>query len=155
MRAGAAERGRLDRLNALNRSLQGVTDRTAEQLRFGYAAVIREQPSGCSCTPQLAQYRYRQFSIASAHCRLDYPALAALDGKRIVVGRIDLADPNVASFGAIVPRMQRALPFVPPESTVLPPNCDMTCSPCQTVADKLRAMVEAATVLRHLHGVAG
>jgi 5-methyltetrahydropteroyltriglutamate--homocysteine methyltransferase len=148
------EKARRYGLAALNRALDGVTGTTAVHICFGYAAIIHERPSGYSFLPELAQCSCRQVSIETAQSHLDCSALAALDGKRVMVGCIDLSDPAVESVETIVQRIERALPYVKPENVILAPDCGMKYLPRATAVGKLRAMVEAAQVLRRRHGAA-
>ena len=149
------EKARLYGLKALNRALEGVTGTTAVHICFGYAAIIHERPSGYSFLPELAQCSCRQVSIETAQSRLDCSALQALDGKSVMVGCIDLADPAVETVDTIVQRIERALPYVKAENVILAPDCGMKYLPRETATAKLRAMVEAAKVLRRKHGAAG
>jgi 5-methyltetrahydropteroyltriglutamate--homocysteine methyltransferase len=142
------EKARQYGLKALNRALEGVTGTTAVHICFGYAAIIHERPSGYSFLPELAQCSCRQVSLETAQSHLDCSALQALDGKRLMVGCIDLSDPNVESVDTIVERIERALPFVKPENVILAPDCGMKYLPRETAIGKLRAMVDAAKVLR-------
>jgi 5-methyltetrahydropteroyltriglutamate--homocysteine methyltransferase len=141
-------------VGVLNAALDGITGTTAVHLCFGYAAIIHERPSGYSFLPELAQCSCRQVSIETAQSHLDCSALAALDGKRVMVGCIDLADPQVESVDTIVQRIERALPYVKPENVILAPDCGMKYLPRETAQAKLRAMVEAAQILRQRHGAA-
>jgi 5-methyltetrahydropteroyltriglutamate--homocysteine methyltransferase len=146
------EKARQYGLKALNRALEGVTGTTAVHICFGYAAIIHERPSGYSFLPELAQCSCRQISLETAQSHLDCSALQALDGKRLMVGCIDLSDPNVESVDTIVERIERALPYVKPENVILAPDCGMKYLPRETAIGKLSAMVEAAKVLRQRHG---
>jgi len=146
------EKARRYGLAALNRALDGVTGTTAVHICFGYAAIIHERPSGYSFLPELAQCSCRQVSVETAQSHLDCAALQALAGKRVMVGCIDLADPGVESVETIVQRIERALPFVAPENVILAPDCGMKYLPRDTAIAKLRAMVQAAAVLRQRHG---
>ncbi|MGH8797784.1 MAG: hypothetical protein ACREXI_12060 [Caldimonas sp.] len=119
---------------------------------FGYAAIIHERPSGYSFLPELAQCSCRQVSIETAQSHLDCAALQALDGKRVMVGCIDLSDPAVESVDTIVERIRRALPYVKPENVILAPDCGMKYLAREVAAGKLRAMVEAAKRLREEFG---
>ncbi|CAN7714374.1 hypothetical protein LJR084_006050 [Variovorax sp. LjRoot84] len=145
------EKARQYGLNALNRALDGITGTTAVHICFGYAAIIHERPSGYSFLPELAQCSCKQVSIETAQSHLDCSALAALDGKRVMVGCIDLSTPEVESVDTIVERIQRALPYVKPENVILAPDCGMKYLPRDAAIGKLRAMVEAARVLRKEH----
>jgi 5-methyltetrahydropteroyltriglutamate--homocysteine methyltransferase len=142
------EKARQYGLKALNRALEGVTGTTAVYICFGYAAIIHERPTGYSFLPELAQCSCRQISLETAQSHLDCSALQALDGKRLMVGCIDLSDPNVESVDTIVERIERALPYVKPENVILAPDCGMKYLPRETAIGKLSAMVEAAKVLR-------
>ena len=148
------EKARLYGLKALNRALEGVTGTTAVHICFGYAAIIHERPSGYSFLPELAQCSCKQVSIETAQSHLDCSALQALDGKRVMVGCIDLSDPAVETVDTIVQRIERALPYVKAENVILAPDCGMKYLPRETAIGKLRAMVEAAKVLRCKHGAA-
>ncbi|MGK6308300.1 uroporphyrinogen decarboxylase family protein [Variovorax sp. DT-64] len=145
------EKARQYGLAALNRALDGITGTTAVHICFGYAAIIHERPSGYSFLPELAQCSCRQVSIETAQSHLDCSALAALDGKRVMVGCIDLSTPEVESVGAVVDRIRRALPYVKPENVILAPDCGMKYLPRDAAVGKLQAMVAAAKVLREEH----
>ena len=148
------EKARLYGLKALNRALEGVTGTTAVHICFGYAAIIHERPSGYSFLPELAQCSCRQVSIETAQSHLDCSALQALEGKRIMVGCIDLEDPEVESAETVVARIERALPYVKAENVILAPDCGMKYLPRERATAKLSAMVEAAKILRQKHGAA-
>lgn len=146
------EKARQYGLAALNRALEGITGATAVHICFGYAAIIHARPSGYSFLPELAQCSCKQVSIETAQSHLDCSALQALDGKRVMVGCIDLSDPAVETVDTIVQRIERALPYVKAENVILAPDCGMKYLPRETAIGKLRAMVEAAKVLRRKHG---
>jgi len=142
------EKARRYGLAALNRALDGVTGTTAVHICFGYAAIIHERPSGYSFLPELAQCSCRQISIETAQSKLDCSVLKQLEGKRVMVGCIDLADPQVESAETIVQRIERALPYIKAENVILAPDCGMKYLPRETAIGKLSAMVEAAKILR-------
>ena len=146
------EKARQYGLAALNHALEGITGTTAVHICFGYAAIIHARPSGYSFLPELAQCSCQQVSIETAQSQLDCSALQALDGKRVMVGCIDLSDPAVETVDTIVQRIERALPYVKPQNVILAPDCGMKYLPRETAIGKLRAMVEAAKVLRRKHG---
>ncbi|HEY3634361.1 MAG TPA: uroporphyrinogen decarboxylase family protein [Caldimonas sp.] len=145
------EKARRYGLQALNRALDGITGTTAVHICFGYAAIIHERPSGYSFLPELAQCSCRQVSLETAQSKLDCSVLESLGGKKLMVGCIDLADPAVESAETVVARIERALPFVASENVILAPDCGMKYLPRATAVGKLRAMVEAAKILRARH----
>ena len=146
------EKARQFGLAALNRALEGIDGTTAVHICFGYAAIIHERPSGYSFLPELAQCSCSQVSIETAQSNLDCSALLPLAGKKVMVGCIDLSDPNVETPDVIVRRIERALPYIAPQNVILAPDCGMKYIPRATASAKLAAMVEAARVLRRLHG---
>src|SRR3982751_4797609 len=89
------EKARRYGLDALNRALDGVTGTTAVHICFGYAAIIHERPSGYSFLPEPASSSCRQISLETAQSKLDTSVLAKLSGKKIMIGCIDLADPEI------------------------------------------------------------
>jgi len=146
------EKARLYGLRALNRALEGVQGTTAVHICFGYAAIIHERPSGYSFLPELAQCSCRQVSLETAQSHLDCASLAPLEGKKLMVGCIDLSDPAIETPETVVARIERALPYVKAENVILAPDCGMKYLPRETAIGKLKAMVAAAKILREKHG---
>jgi 5-methyltetrahydropteroyltriglutamate--homocysteine methyltransferase len=142
------EQARAYGLKALNRALEGVDGTTAVHICFGYAAIIHQRPSGYSFLPELADCACAQVSVETAQSGLDCAVLAKLAGKRIMVGCIDLSDPVVETPAVVVARIKRALAYVKPEDVILAPDCGMKYLPRATAFGKMRAMVEAASLLR-------
>jgi len=146
------EKARQFGLQELNRALQGVTGRTAVHICFGYAAIIHQRPSGYSFLPELAGCACRQVSVETAQSRLDCEVLAKLPGKQIMVGAIDLSDMTVESPETVANRVRRALQYVSPENVIIAPDCGMKYLPREVAFGKMRAMVEAAKILRKEFG---
>jgi 5-methyltetrahydropteroyltriglutamate--homocysteine methyltransferase len=117
-------------------------------LCFGYAAIIHDRPSGYSFLPELAESTADQISIETAQSGLDCSVLAALDGKTIILGVLNLDDPAVETPDQVAGRVRRALPHVPAERLVLAPDCGMKYLPQESAAGKLRALTQAAAQLR-------
>jgi 5-methyltetrahydropteroyltriglutamate--homocysteine methyltransferase len=139
-------------VRALERALDGITGTTAVHVCFGYAAIIHERPSGYSFLPELAACSCRQISVETAQSGLDCAVLAKLAPKQILVGCLDLSDPGVETPEVIADRIRRALAYLPPETVILAPDCGMKYLPRNAAAGKLRAMVEAAQLLRVAYG---
>ena len=146
------EKARQFGLQALERALEGVTGRSAVHICFGYAAIIHQRPSGYSFLPELAACPCRQVSIETAQSRLDCEVLAKLGGKQIMVGAIDLSDMTVESAETVANRVRRALQYVSPENVIIAPDCGMKYLPREVAFGKMRAMVEAARILRKEFG---
>ena len=142
-------------LKALIRALDGVRGTTAVHICFGYAAVIHERPSGYSFLPELAGCPCHQVSVETAQSNLDCAVLARLEGKKIMVGAIDLNDMTVETPGKVVERIRRALPYVEPRNVIIAPDCGMKYLPREVAFGKMRAMAEAAKILRKEYGSTG
>jgi 5-methyltetrahydropteroyltriglutamate--homocysteine methyltransferase len=142
------EKARQYGLKALIRALDGIQGTTAVHICFGYAAVIHERPSGYSFLPELAGCGCKQVSVETAQSNLDCSVLAKLEGKQILVGAIDLNDMTVETPEKVVARIKRALPYVRPEKVIIAPDCGMKYLPREVAFGKMRAMAEAADILR-------
>jgi len=142
------EKARQYGLKALNRALEGIKGTTAVHICFGYAAVIHQKPSGYSFLPEFAACSCDQVSIEAAQPRLDCAVLASLQGKKIMIGCIDLSDMTVETPQTVVARIKRALPYVQKENVILAPDCGMKYLPREVAFGKMQAMVEAARILR-------
>jgi len=146
------EKARQYGLAALNVALDGIGGTTAVHICFGYAAIIHERPSGYSFLPELRGCKCRQISIETAQSNLDCSVLAGLPEQQIMVGCIDLSDMDVETPETVAARIRRALPYVAKERVILAPDCGMKYLPREVAVGKMRAMVEAARILRAEHG---
>ena len=136
-------------VTAINRALEGITATTAVHLCFGYAAVVRgEKPSGYSFLPQLADCSAEQISIEAAQPKLDLGVLDDLSGKVIVLGVIDLEDPDVEPVAVVEARIRRGLERVDPTHLVAAPDCGMKYLPRATAFNKLCVLADAARTIR-------
>ncbi len=68
-------------VRAIDRALEGIGGRTVVHLCFGYAAIVRNKPSGYSFLGQLAECAAEQISIEAAQPKLDMAVLRELAGK--------------------------------------------------------------------------
>jgi 5-methyltetrahydropteroyltriglutamate--homocysteine methyltransferase len=135
-------------LAALNRALEGVNGETAVHICFGYAAIIHERPSGYSFLHQLKGCGCRQVSIETAQSNLDCSVLSELKGKKILLGVIDLSNPEVETGSQVAARIRRALPYVAAQDIIVAPDCGMKYLPRDVAFGKMRAMVEGAQIMR-------
>jgi 5-methyltetrahydropteroyltriglutamate--homocysteine methyltransferase len=130
------------------RALQGVPGPTCVHLCFGYAALVKDKPSGYSFLPELAQAPCDQVSIEAAQPNLDCRVLRELPGKSILLGVLDLSDPDVETPQVVAARIRRALEHVPPERVIVAPDCGMKYLPRAVAFGKLQAMVAGAEIVR-------
>lgn len=142
------EKARAFGLKALNRALDGIEGETAVHICFGYAAIIHERPSGYSFLPELAGSAAKAISIETAQSNLDCAVLGKLDGKKIILGVLDLSDPEVETAETVAGRIRRALPHVAAERIVVAPDCGLKYLPRETAFGKMKAMAGGAAIVR-------
>jgi 5-methyltetrahydropteroyltriglutamate--homocysteine methyltransferase len=142
------QQARAHGLKALDRALDGVKGQTAVHICFGYAAVVKDKPSGYSFLAELEHCPVDQVSIEAAQPRLDLSIMRQLPSKTIILGVIDLADPNIETPHVVADRIRAALGFVSPERIVVAPDCGMKYLARDAAFGKLRAMAEGAALVR-------
>jgi 5-methyltetrahydropteroyltriglutamate--homocysteine methyltransferase len=137
-------------VKAINRALDGITVPTVVHLCFGYAAVVpgSTKPAGYSFLSELADTSAEQISIEAAQPRLDLGVLKDLAPKKIMLGVLDLGDPEIETVSVVCERIRNGLKHVGPDRLVLAPDCGMKYMPRATAFGKLKAMCEAAARVR-------
>jgi 5-methyltetrahydropteroyltriglutamate--homocysteine methyltransferase len=137
-------------VKAINRALRGITVPTVVHVCFGYAAVVpgSTKPAGYSFLAELADTSADQISIEAAQPKLDLGVLKDLSAKTIMLGVLDLADPEIETAEVIADRIRRGLNYVAAERLVPAPDCGMKYLPRHIAFGKLKAMAEAAAMVR-------
>ena len=137
-------------VKAINRALQGITVPTVVHLCFGYAAVVpgSTKPAGYSFLSELADTTAEQISIEAAQPKLDLGVLKDLSAKKIMLGVLDLGDPAIESVDTVADRIRNGLKYVAAERLVPAPDCGMKYMPRQVAFGKLKAMADAAAIVR-------
>ena len=133
---------------AIDRAVDGVGGTTALHLCFGYAARVKDKPSGYSFLPELAASKVDQISIEAAEPKLDCAILARLPDKQIILGVLDLGDTEVETPARVAERIRRALAYVAPERLIVAPDCGLKYLPREVAFAKLAAMVAGAAIVR-------
>jgi len=135
-------------VKAINRALQGIDGTTVVHLCFGYAAAVKDKPSGYSFLPQLADTTASQISIEAAQPRLDLGVLKDLSRKSIMLGVIDLGSEEVETPQKVAERIRTGLKVVPADRLVVAPDCGMKYLPRDVAFSKLKALVEGTALVR-------
>ena len=134
---------------AIDRALEGLTATTAVHLCFGYAALVADKPQHrYDFLGELAASAVEQISVEAAQPRLDLGQLAELSPKTIVLGVLDLGDPEVETAVRVADRIRAALPHVPAHRLVLAPDCGMKYLPRERALAKLCALSAGAALVR-------
>ena len=143
-----ADKAREFALEAIDRALAGVDGTTALHTCFGYAHVVHDRPSGYPFLAELAGCTADVLAIEAAQPKLDPSVLEPLAGKTVIVGVLDLSDPEPETPGVVAERIEAALTVVPPERLQVGPDCGMKYLDRDLAYAKLRALVEGARLVR-------
>ena len=127
-----AERAARYGVAAINRALDGIQGTTVVHLCFGYAAAVKDKPSGYSFLGQLAETRASQISIEAAQPRLDLGVLRELAPKSVMVGVIDLGTNAIETA----------------DKLVAAPDCGMKYLERDVAFGKLAALARGAAMVR-------
>ena len=133
---------------ALSRAVADAAGPVHVHLCFGYAAMVSERPEGYSFLPELADTPAHTVSVETAQSRLDPATLRPLRGKGIALGVLDLSTPEVETPETVADRVRRALDHVDVGMLALSSDCGLKYLPRPSAAGKMRALAEAAAVLR-------
>ncbi len=135
-------------VKAINRALEGIDGTTVVHLCFGYAAAVKDKPSGYSFLAQLADTKASQISIEAAQPRLDLSIVKTLSPKSVMVGVIDLGTSAVETPEVVAERIRAALKHVPADKLVVAPDCGMKYLPRDAAFGKLVSLVQGAAIVR-------
>ncbi len=142
------EKARQYGLKALNRALEGVQGTTAVHICFGYAQMVKEKPPGYSFLVEFEESAADQVSIETAQPNLDTSVLKKLPHKKIVLGVIDLSDPEIETAETVASRIRRALQNVPAKRLIVAPDCGLKYLARDVAFGKMKAMAEGAAIVR-------
>jgi 5-methyltetrahydropteroyltriglutamate--homocysteine methyltransferase len=136
-------------VKVINRALEGLMVPTVVHLCFGYAAVVTGlKPTGYSFLPQLSDTIAQQISIESAQPKIDLGVLKDLAPKKVMLGVIDLSDPEVETPQKIAERIRAGLKHLSPDKLLPAPDCGMKYLPRATAFGKLKALADGAALVR-------
>ncbi len=144
-----ADKARRYGVTAINRALADAPGTTAIHLCFGYAALVKDKPaSGYAFLTELEDSTADQISIEAAQPALGLAVLGSLPSKTLMVGVLDLNDPDIEPPETVAARIRRALDVLPPERLIVTPDCGMKYLPRETAFGKLRALAAGASIVR-------
>ena len=90
----------------------------------------------------------RWFRARPSRPKLDLGVLKDLSGKKIMLGVLDLGDPNIETVDVVAERIRNGLKYVAADRLVPAPDCGMKYMPRHVAFGKLKAMSEAAAKVR-------
>lgn len=135
-------------VKAINHALCDANGATVVHMCFGYAATVKDKPSGYSFLPELDDCAAEQISIECAQPALDLSIVEALPSKTMMIGVISMGDPEVETPDVVAGRVREALRFLPADRIVVAPDCGMKYLPREVAFGKLQAMVEGTAMVR-------
>ncbi len=134
---------------AIDRALAGLSVTTAVHLCFGYAALVADKSANrYDFLGELSGSVAQQISVEAAQPKLDLGQLSDLDPKVVVLGVLDLGDPEVETPEVVADRIRAALRHVPAQRLVPAPDCGMKYLPRATAFGKLKALAAGAAIVR-------
>ena len=134
-------------IEAINRALGGVDGDTVLHTCFGYAHIVHERLPGYPFLHELQGCVATHLSLEAAQPDLDPEVLRDVPDKVIVLGVLDLGDPEAETAEVVAGRIRRALTVLPPERLVVAPDCGMKYLPRDLAYRKLEAMVAGARIV--------
>jgi 5-methyltetrahydropteroyltriglutamate--homocysteine methyltransferase len=135
-------------VRAINAAFAGLSVTTAVHLCFGYAAVVGpKNRNRYEFLGELADTTAQQISVEAAQPKLDLGQLSDLGAKTILLGVLDLGDPEAETAEVVADRVRAALAHVPAERLVAAPDCGMKYLPRPLAFAKLRALGVGAALV--------
>jgi 5-methyltetrahydropteroyltriglutamate--homocysteine methyltransferase len=135
-------------VETLQRALRGIEGEVALHICFGYARFAHDRPDAYSFLPELAGIGLGRISIETAQSGLDLSVLRKFKTEKIMLGVIDLNDPEVETPEVVAARIERAFDHIEPERIIVAPDCGMKYLPRERAIGKLKAMTAGAALVR-------
>ena len=141
---------------ALERAMAGVAAKKAVHICYGYGtpAVLAWKKQNTdwgqygTTLPLLADSSVDQVSVECAASGVEPSVLAALRGKDVLLGVIDVGSEEVETPARVAERIRAALPYVAPEHLLPCTDCGMVPRSRAAAAGKMRALAEGAAIVR-------
>ena len=146
---------------ALERAAQGLTCTTAVHICYGYgieANVKWKETLGDQWRqyeqvfPALAKSSIQQVSLECFHSHVPPELMALLEGKDVMVGVIDVANPEIETPEQVADTIGLALKYVPRERLIACTNCGLAPMSREVAMAKLEALGKGAALARQRYG---
>jgi 5-methyltetrahydropteroyltriglutamate--homocysteine methyltransferase len=135
-------------VRAIDAAFDGLTATTAVHMCFGYAAVVgAKDRNRYEFLGELADCSAQQISVEAAQPKLDLGQLSDLSAKTILLGVLDLGDPEAETAEVVAQRIRAALAHVPAERLIPAPDCGMKYLPHDLAFAKLKALAAGAALV--------
>jgi 5-methyltetrahydropteroyltriglutamate--homocysteine methyltransferase len=146
---------------ALERAAQGLTCTTAVHICYGYgieANVKWKETLGDQWRqyeqvfPALAKSSIQQVSLECFHSHVPPELMQLLEGKDVMVGVIDVANPEIETPEQVADTIGTALKYVPRERLIACTNCGLAPMSREVALAKLEALGKGAALARQRYG---
>jgi 5-methyltetrahydropteroyltriglutamate--homocysteine methyltransferase len=143
-------------IEVLERAMRGVTVKKCVHICYGYGVegVLAWKTQNTEwghygiTLPLLAQSSIDQVSVECAASGVDVSVLAALDGKDVLLGVIDVGTEQVETPELVADRIRAALPYVSPEHLYPCTDCGLVPRSRAAAMGKMRALAAGAALVR-------
>ncbi len=148
-------------VKALERAAQGLTCTTAVHICYGYGieannnwkkTLGEEWRQYEKVFPALAKSSIQQVSLECMHSHVPMELIKLLEGKDVMVGVIDVANPAIETPEEIADTIGRALQFVPKQHLIACTNCGLAPMSREVAEAKLKALAEGARLASKRYG---
>jgi 5-methyltetrahydropteroyltriglutamate--homocysteine methyltransferase len=148
-------------IEVLERAMRGVTVKKCVHICYGYGtdAVLAWKTKNTDwghygvTLPLLAESSVDQVSVECAASGVDVSVLAALSGKDVLLGVIDVGTETVETPEQVAARIRAALPYVAPEHLYPCTDCGLVPRSREAAMGKMRALASGAAIVgRELGG---
>lgn len=148
-------------VKALERAAQGLTCTTAVHICYGYGIEANnnwkktlgdEWRQYEKVFPALAKSSIQQVSLECLHSHVPMELIELLKGKDVMVGVIDVANPDIETPEEIADTIGRALQFVPKNRLIACTNCGLAPMSRDVAMKKLEALAQGAKLAWQRYG---
>lgn len=143
-------------VEAMDRAFAGTGVTSCVHVCYGYRARLgnKEWKHGYEeIFPALARAKVDRYSLEFAEPKLAPALLAALPGKTIELGVLDVGTDEVERPEVVADRLRAALEVLPPSRLIAAPDCGCVARSRSATRAKLRAMVLGTQAVRLEHAV--
>jgi 5-methyltetrahydropteroyltriglutamate--homocysteine methyltransferase len=102
--------------------------------------------------PALAKSSIQQVSLECFHSHVPPELMALLEGKDVMVGVIDVANPEIETPEQVADTIGLALKYVPRERLIACTNCGLAPMSREVAMAKLEALGKGAALARQRYG---
>jgi 5-methyltetrahydropteroyltriglutamate--homocysteine methyltransferase len=143
-------------IDALERCMDGVRATRGVHVCYGYGTPLVKAWKTTNTDwnqygitlPLLAKSSVDQVSVECAASGVEPALLAALSGKEVLVGVIEVGTDSVETPETVADRIRRVLPFVPPERLTPCTDCGLVPRSRAAARGKMQALAAGAALVR-------